>query len=195
MNYGQLKTELVGLGFSDAEELEDFGQIVPDAINRAITEINLTIAPIIGKYEIQQDGTSDSIEYYDIESLTKEGGVVKFLDFADTPVKVSNGTDMYTRFNDFEIEDGNTVVMDGSVAGTFRVFYKKAHTPITLTTEDTTEIELPLKAHVLLPLLSAYYVWLEDEKSKAVDYYNQYEKLSQSIMTVKPRMRFMGGGI
>lgn len=197
MNYGQLKTELVGLGFSDAEELEEFGQIVPDSINRAITEINLTIAPIIGKYEIEQDGTSDEIKYYDMETLTADDGVVKFLDFADTPVKVNDGTNsaVYTRFNDFEIENGNTLVMDGSTAGTFKVFYKKAHTPVTLTTEDTTEIELPLKAHILLPLLSAYYVWLEDEKSKAVDYYNQYEKLSQSIMVEKPRMRFMGGGI
>lgn len=197
MNYGQLKTELVGLGFSDKEELEEFGQIVPDSINRAITEINLTIAPIIGKCEIEQDGTTDEILYYDMESLTEENGEKKFLDFADTPVKVNGGTNsaVYIRFNDFEIEGGNILVMDGSVSGKFRVFYKKAHTPITLETSDDTEIELPLKAHVLLPLLSAYYVWLEDEKSKAVDYYNQYEKLSQSIMVEKPRMRFMGGGI
>lgn len=193
MNYGQLKTELVGLGFSDESELQEFGQIVPDAINRAITEINLTVAPIIGTYEIEQDGTEEDFVYYEMSQLTKKSGVINFLDFADTPVRY--GTDVYTKFNDYEIENGDTLVIDGRIEGSFRVFYKKAHTPITLTTEDSTEIELPLKAHILLPLLSAYYIWLEDEKSKAVDYYNQYEKLSQLIVTEKPRMRFMGGGI
>lgn len=193
MNYGQLKTELVGLGFSDESELQEFGQIVPDAINRAITEINLTVAPIIGTYEIEQDGTEEDFVYYEMPQLTKKSGVINFLDFADTPVRY--GTDVYTKFNDYEIENGDTLVIDGRIEGSFRVFYKKAHTPITLTTEDSTEIELPLKAHILLPLLSAYYIWLEDEKSKAVDYYNQYEKLSQLIVTEKPRMRFMGGGI
>ena len=50
MNYEELKSELVSLGFSDESELNEFGDIVPQALNRAITEINLTIAPIIGTY-------------------------------------------------------------------------------------------------------------------------------------------------
>lgn len=195
MNYGQLKTELVNLGFADMDELEEFGGVVPDAINRAITEINLTVAPIIGTYQITQDGKEDDILYYDMIELTKENDKVKFLEFADTPVRV--GTDVYRKFNNFEIENGNTLIIDGNISGDFRVFYKKAHTPIEVGTPENTEIELPLKAHILLPLLSAYYVWLEDEKSKAVDYYNQYEKLSQSIVVndQKPRMAILSGGI
>ena len=195
MNYGQLKSELVGLGFSDETELQDFGQIVPDAINRAITEINLTVAPIIGTVEIEQDGTEEDVLYYDMNSLTKKNGVVKFLDFADTPVRI--GTDVYRKFNNFEIENGNTLVIDGRIKGNFKIFYKKAHETITLDTPDDTNIELPLKAHILLPLLTAYYVWLEDEKSKAVDYYNQYEKLSQTVVgeSMRPRMTILSGGI
>lgn len=195
MNYGQLKTELVGLGFSDEAELQDFEQLVPDAINRAITEINLTVAPIIGTVEIEQDGTEDEVLYYDMKSLTKKNGVSKFLDFADTPVMI--GTNVYKKFNNFEIENGDTLVIDGTIQGTFKVFYKAAHTPLTLDTEDDVEIELPAKAHILLPLLASYYVWLEDEKVKAVDYYNQYEKLANSVLTesVKPRMTILSGGI
>lgn len=195
MKYEQLKRELINLGFADEAELEEFGTIVTDAINRAITEINLTVAPIIGTYEIEQDGTEEDILYYDMPSLTKRNGVVNFLEFADTPVKI--GTDVYRKFSDYEIENGDTLVLDGRVAGTFKVFYKKAHTPITGETPNDTELELPLKAHVLVPLLAAYYVWLEDEKSKAVDYYNQYEKLSQHILSEsrKPRMTILSGGI
>ena len=195
MKYEQLKRELINLGFADEAELEEFGTIVTDAINRAITEINLTVAPIIGTYEIEQDGTEEDILYYDMPSLTKRNGVVNFLEFADTPVKI--GTDVYRKFSDYEIENDDTLVIDGRIIGTFKVFYKKAHTPITEETPNDTELELPLKAHVLVPLLAAYYVWLEDEKSKAVDYYNQYEKLSQHILSEsrKPRMTILSGGI
>ena len=195
MNYGELKSELAGLGFADDSEIEEFGKIVPDSLNRAITEINLTVAPIVGTYQIIQDGTQEEILYYDMIELTRENDVVKFLEFADIPVKI--GTDVYRKFNNFEIENGSTLVMDGSIKGNFKVFYKKAHTPFTTETDDAAEIELPLKTHVLVPLLTAYYVWLEDEKSKAVDYYNQYEKLSQSIIakSTQPRATIMHGGI
>lgn len=195
MKYEQLKRELINLGFADESELEEFGTIVTDAINRAITEINLTVAPIIGTYEIEQDGTEEDILYYNMPSLTKRNGVVNFLEFADTPVKI--GTDVYRKFSNYEIENSDTLVIDGRIAGTFKVFYKKAHTPITEDTPDDTELELPLRAHVLVPLLAAYYVWLEDEKTKAVDYYNQYEKLSQHVLSesLKPRMTILSGGI
>lgn len=195
MNYGQLKTELIGIGFSDESELTEFGQIVPDAINRAITEINLNVAPIVGTYQIEQDGETDDLIYYNMTELTAEEGVVKFLTFDDVPVKT--GTGIYKKFNDFEIENDDTIVMDGNIVGTFKVFYKKAHTPITLDTADETELELPLKVHYLVPLLSAYYVWYEDEQSKAVAAYNRYEELMQSIIAdkEKPRMTILSGGI
>ena len=194
MNYGELKTELISLGFSDESELDEFGVIVPLALNRAITEINLTIAPIIGTYEFTQTGEGSVLLYYDMEELTREDGDVVFLSFADTPGMVGDG--VYRRYNDFEIEQDRILVMDGSVSGNFKVFYKKAHTPFTIDTDDLEDIPLPLKAHILVPLLTAYYVWLEDEKTKAVDYYNQYEKLAQNILNDKPvRMRILPGGI
>ena len=64
-------------------------------------------------------------------------------------------------------------------------------------TSDNTEVELPLKAHHLVPLLASYYIWLEDEKAKAVDYYNQYDKLVQEIKSnaAKPRARILSGGM
>ena len=64
MNYEELKSELVSLGFSDESELNEFGDIVPQALNRAITEINLTIAPIIGTYEFTQTGEDSVLLYY-----------------------------------------------------------------------------------------------------------------------------------
>lgn len=195
MNYGELKQELVNFGFSDMEELDEFAEVVPYAINRAITEINLNVCPIVGIYEIEQDGTEDALLYYDIEELTKDGDTIKFLEFADTPVMV--GTTYFKRFNNFEIENEKVLVMDGSIKGNFRVYYKKAHTPFELADDDEKEIELPLKAHYLVPLLAAYYVWIEDEKALAVDYYNQYERLAAELKAGRSKVRgtILSGGI
>lgn len=195
MNYGELKAHIRDLGFAEDEEIVDFNDVVPNSINRAITEINLTVAPIIGTYLIEQDGTDDSILYYDIEELTKEDGKVKFLEFADIPVMV--GTNVYKKFNDFEIEADKILVMDGSIAGNFKVMYKKAHEPFSKDSLDTADIELPLKVHHLIPLLASYYIWLEDERAKAVDYYNMYDKaVSEMLMKQqKPRARILSGGI
>ena len=195
MNYGELKQELVNFGFSDMDELDEFAEIVPYAINRAITEINLNVCPIIGTYELTQDGTEDALLYYDIEELTKEDDTVKFLEFADTPVMV--GTTYFKKFNNFEIENEKILVIDGSIEGNFKVYYKKAHTPFDVDSDDEDKVELPLKAHYLVPLLAAYYVWIEDEKTLAVDYYNQYERLADELTANRSRVKgtIISGGI
>ena len=45
--------------------------------------------------------------------------------------------------------------------------------------------------HHLIPLLAAYYLWLDDDERKAVQYYNNYEtELSQIIQNENmPKMR------
>ena len=140
-------------------------------------------------------GTDNELLYYDMEELTKENDVVKFLEFADTPVMY--GTDVYKKFADYEIERDTILIIDGSTSGKFKVFYKRAHDPFTTDSDDSVELPLPLKAHHLVPLLASYYIWLEDEKAKAVDYYNQYEKLSQKLTEGRTdnRIRILSGGI
>lgn len=196
MNYGELKAQIRDLGFAEDAEIDEFDEVVPNAINRAVTEINLIVTPNVGTYKLEQDGTASDLLYYDMEELTAdEDGTVRFLEFADTPVMV--GPTVYKQYNDFEIENDKVLIMDGSVKGSFKVFYKRAHTPFTLDSEDSAPIELPLKVHHLVPLLASYYIWMEDENAKAVAYYNQYERLVQEIKmgAENPRARIMSGGI
>lgn len=194
MNYGQLKNEIRDLGFSDSAEMTAFGDIVPNSINRAITQINLKDAPIIAYYTLTQNGTETGLQEYDIEDLTKVGNVVRFLEFADTPIVEVSDTE-YRPFTEYQIEN-NTLILDGSLSTTLRVFYKKSHTMLASDTEDSTELELPTKAHHLVPLLASYYIWLEDENSKAVAYYNEYEKEANYMKERKQRKISIGfGGI
>lgn len=186
MNYGELLTNIRDLAFEEDEQMEEYESIVVNAINRSLSTIEQEVAPIRKYIEIEQDGTDTEFQFYVMPSLT--GGM--FLDFDANPVQINDG-DEYVPFGDFDVETGDTIVMSGEIVGTFRIFYKSSHVPYTAETEDTVQLPLPLRAHHLVPLLCAYYVWLDDDQQKAIMYYNQYETLANVLLAnaQKPRMR------
>lgn len=195
MNYQEVIKNIRDLGFSDDSEMEEFGELVPNSINRAITELNLSIAPIIEKYEFDIGAEDGGYVYITMPDIDEN-----FLDFSDTPVLFEqNGSALYSKFSDYEIESNDTVVINADeYKGSFRIFYKVAHE--TFTGEQlSTEVPLPLKAHHLVPLLAAYYVWLEDEPTKAAQYFNAYEQKAQEVLANSQsshiRVRVLSGGI
>lgn len=215
MNIGAIKQNLISLGFaeeSDLEEFEDLGY-VNDAINRAIDTICVQF-PYIAKYEFEIDDTDEGIIYVDMSQ--RDG----FLDFAtETPVMISTKKvtksgggvfslkdeapqeeeiETFTKFNDYEIEMGTTLVIDASATkGTIRVYYEKECTIVDDETDEKFVPELPKKVHHLIPLLSAYYLWLDDDQVKATQYYNMYETELMTVQTKeqRPRMRILEGGM
>ena len=52
---------------------------------------------------------------------------------------------------------------------------------ITEETENDQRINLPNNIMPLLPLLSAYHIWLDDDITKATMYWNEYDQLKQNI--------------
>ncbi len=199
MTYQELINEIRDLGFSDDSEIEEFAEagLLFSAINRAITRINLELYPIIEKYEfdISDDDTGYLyITMTDIDDL--------FLDFADTPVLFErDGADFYTKFADYEIEADNTLVINADKnKGSFRVFYKVAHDTFTGKTSQLKEdLPLQLKVHHLVPLLASYYVWNEDEPTKAAQYLNLFEsekaELKEQALARKFKVRVVSGGL
>lgn len=191
MTYQELINNIRSLGFSDDAEIEEFAEsgVLYDSINRAITRINLEYSPILEKYEFD---IADEDTGYLYLNLTDVDDL--FLDFADTPVLIAkNGSDFYKTFADFDIETENTLVINADDnKGSFRVFYKQQHEAFTGTTAQLREdLPLQLKVHHLVPLLTSYYVWLEDEPTKAAQYYNMFETEAQTTLAEKqkPRMR------
>lgn len=199
MTYQELINEIRDLGFSDDSEIEEFAEagLLYSSINRAITRINLELYPIIEKYEfdISDDDTGYLyITMTDIDDL--------FLDFADTPVLFErDGANFYTKFGDYEIEADNTLVINADKnKGSFRVFYKVAHDTFTGKTAQLKEdLPLQLKVHHLVPLLASYYVWNEDEPTKAAQYLNLFEsekaELKEQALARKFKVRVVSGGL
>jgi len=189
MNYGQIKQNLISLGFaedSDYEEFEDL-KYTYDCINRAIAQIQNQF-PYLAKYEFEIDESDTGILYIDMTDIKG------FLELAnETPVIFeAQGDDVFRKFGDYQIEMGHTIVIKADdYAGSFRVYYNKACTEIDEETPDTFVPELPSTVHHLIPLLAAYYLWLDDDERKAVQYYNMYETELGVILQKQnmPRMR------
>lgn len=201
MTYQELIGHIRDLGFSDDDEMEEFGELVPNAINRSIHEISLEVpteTPNNGTYTFEITDADDGLLYIDMSEIDSA-----FLMFADTEMLFQKtATGHYKKFSAFEIMNENTLIIDADeYKGDFKVIYKKAHTPFTLSTAPTRQIPLSPKFHHMAALLAAYYVWLEDEPSKAVQYYNQYKtQLEETLMAIanssnKPKMRVLPGGI
>jgi len=189
MNYGQIKQNLISLGFAEDSDYEEFEQLgyTYDAINRAIAQIQNQF-PYIAKYEFEVDETDTGILYVDMSD------VKGFLALAqETPVVFeANGEEVYRKFGDYYIEMEHTIVMKADdYAGSFRVYYEKASTEVDPETPDTFVPELPTRVHHLIPLLAAYYLWLDDDERKATQYYNMYETELALVLQKQnaPKMR------
>lgn len=188
MNLSEIRHNLISLGFAEESDYYEFEVLgyTYDCINRAIATIQ-SIFPQIAKYEFELDDSDTGTLYID---MTDRPG---FLSLAETPVLFEvNGSEVFRKFGDYQVEMGHTIVMNADAyAGSFRIYYNKACTEIDATTPDSFEPELPKKVHHLIPLLAAYYLWLDDDERKAVQYYNNYEsELSQIIQNENmPKMR------
>lgn len=69
-------------------------------------------------------------------------------------------------------------------------------TEIDTDTLDTFEIAVPNKLIKLVALLSAHYVWLDDDIMKSTLYWNEYDDLKNQLMfdIAKPRKTVISGG-
>lgn len=199
MTYQELINEIRDLGFSDDSEIEEFAEagLLYSAINRAITRINLELYPIIEKYEFDISDDDTGYLYITMTDIDDQ-----FLDFADMPVLFErDGANFYTKFGDYEIEADNTLVINADKnKGSFRVFYKVAHDTFTGKTSQLKEdLPLQLKVHHLVPLLASYYVWNEDEPTKAAQYLNLFEsekaELKEQALARKFKVRVVSGGL
>ena len=198
MNYGELVENIRDLGFADDEEMAEFKTVVKNAINRAISEINNNVpgsAPRNEQYDFSIDDGDEEALYIDMEDIDDA-----FMDFAETSMLYdADGSGKYVRFNDYDVINESTIVIEPEHKGDFRVLYKVEHEKYEGTNIQLTE-EIPLarRVHHLVPLLASYYVWLEDEPQKAEEYMTLYKDAIREIKEAqaeRPRGRIVGRGI
>lgn len=164
--WGELKTDIMMLGFEKKDNYKTNSDLIQAAVNRAMVMICATVRPIKRRLQVEQQQTT---EYNMTELVDDFMGL--FL-----PVK-ERGTDESVPSRSMT---NGTVVIEGE--GLFDIYYSAKPQKITGGTPDS--YVLPLDADVveLLPLLSAYFIWLDDDERKAVMYWNNYEDLKNQIL-------------
>ena len=237
MTYEEIIDNVRDLGFSDDAEIEEFGELVPNAVERAVTEINIAVpgaAPRNEHYDFYVGEADKDLIYIDMEDVDN-----RFMEFAETDMlykkavltdeeraeldelrqKEADGTatedelirlaeleeeyrkGVFVKFTDFEIMNESTIILDQTnYRGDFRVIYKRSHERFTgAESQLSQEVPLNRKVHHIVAFLAAYYVWLEDEPTKAAQYYNMYEQkvaeIKAEALNKKPRIRIIPGGI
>ena len=118
---------------------------------------------------------------YDFKELTKVDGVPVFIDFLDK-VQEGDGGNSYLTIKDFQVEKRHVLVLDGLTRCEYTIFYRKNFIPFTTATPGTAAIELDYDKEYLLPLLAAWYVWADDEPSKASKWRNDYEDFTARLL-------------
>lgn len=209
--------EMTDFGLPTDGEMIAENTVLYTSINRAMSEIGDAVAPCVGKFEFEvvDEGEGDVLAEppkYEFESgiiyFDMKANADGFITMADeTPIVYSEPTvtadgvvvykPTYKKFNDFEIDNETTLVFDSLPKGKYRLYYKKLPTQLTYESNFKAECELPLKVHHLIPLLASYYLWLDDEPTKAQMYKTQFEQNVQIVASkdAKPRMRILSGGI
>lgn len=124
--------------------------------------------------DIQPFGNS---VFYDFKEIAKAKGET-FISFSDK--YKANGS--FKPLTNFDIIDRHILRLPSKDTTEYTIFYNKLYTPITEDTPLETEMELDEDLHVLIPLLSAFYVWQDDEERKADKWYNDYETKRNDIL-------------
>lgn len=119
---------------------------------------------------------------YDIAALCAD-----FLSLENPPMRTDS---MMRTPCGYEIDGGTRILLPYEAEGEFRVLYRRKPTALTdegAPEDDKTEIDLDEELCQILPLLTAAYVWAEDEPEKAQYYMNLYRERAAEIQSA-PRV-------
>ena len=114
---------------------------------------------------------------YDLSAITDD-----FLRFCDDPVSSEDGTvpEYYT--------EGSVLLLPMSVAdGDYTVHYEHKPAAITADTPDDERLDADADVCDLLPLITAFYVWIDDFPDKAKIFYQRY---AEQAALVRDKRRF-----
>ncbi len=172
-----MKNEILALGFETSDSYEEDENIMITAINRSLNVISFEYKPFYKTLDFEVLDKSDAInlkkadneflslhKIYKTENYKKENGVYEVLG------------------ESFEYEDytqllNNTVILYSK--GLYTFVYERIPIQISKETSDDFELDFDVGTKILLPLLCAFYLYRDDDATKADIYYNDYElKLS-----------------
>jgi len=183
MRLGELKNEIMTLGFEEAATMSDseYSVIVANGINRAIQQIALEVLPVTSEFEFVFDENSAHLGGYVVFDTVKipEYEEGNYLGVQNVMFMGDGETVFESPFK----EASGRIYLEDQGYGTFYIEYKRRPNLVSASSEDDTLIDMPAPVVFMLAPLAAYYIWLDDDAVKASMYRNDYEQLKESYFT------------
>lgn len=195
MTLQELRNKIRNLGFDDDSIFTEYADIIDDAISRACKTIALTVKAPVGKYELDlsDDTVRSETGHYDLSELCVDSNGNNMFESVDRIVTHSGvGIDTFT---DWELEQDHILVINPTLSVPLTIFYNERIIPVTSSTQDDSPVQVAYQCEPLVDLLSAHYVWLDDDERKAILYWNEYDQLKREIMekSIRLKAKVIGG--
>lgn len=186
MKLGELTNRLRDLGFTDDSDMSENASLLISSLNNALQTINKTVEGVKGTYAVTvEDGEEGLIDIDLYEETEDDEGNVTFETLDGMPNYRPVNASYEIDFSDYRLDAERYLVLNAFRTGTYTFYYRKR---VPLVDETwTEEDELPIEYAVehMLPLLTAYYMWLDDDAEIATRWYNEYDTLKAEYLTRK----------
>lgn len=181
-----LINELRDLGFEEDATMQEYNEVTINAINRATWLIyDTVVVPLIGYYkrtlaEITEHIHIESIYEDENEELVKEITDYDVTRIGDGAPKEVEGTKVIV------IKPASVTDEIGTTKKITKIseeeWYPERPEVLSIASPVSTEIGLPDNTLRITALLTAHYLWLDDDEVKAVYYYNEYESFARALI-------------
>ncbi len=192
MTFKELKQEILSLGFETNESYAEDENIMLTAINRSINAISFEYKPFLKTFDfevLEKSGAVNlkkvDINYLNLEKIYKTTKYQK----TDDGYEVLDKSEEY---KDYTQLLNNTVIVYSK--GLYTFVYNVVPPQVDINTDDDFDFEFDVATKMLVPLLAAFYLYRDDDATKADIYYNDYElklsklKLEGAIKTAEIQM-------
>ena len=177
---GDVKRATYSRMFLEDNEYDEYDESILLGINHGLLDL-ANLFPIKAQYEITQTASTDEGENeYDIRTLTQEGGVNKFIRFANPALLVVSGGDTSVAF-DYKIIADRYLHIKKNYGGTFKVQYYRFPMEVTDSTNDNYVFDIDSEAANLLPLYATWWAMQDDDIQTATIAYNEYQEAKQTL--------------
>ena len=177
---GDVKRATYSRMFLEDNEYDEYDESILLGINHGLLDL-ANLFPIKAQYEITQTASTDEGENeYDIRTLTQEGGINKFIRFANPALLVVSGGDTSVAF-DFKIIADRYLHIKKNYGGTFKVQYYRFPAEISNDTDENYEFDIDAEAANLLPLYATWWAMQDDDIQTATMAYNEYQEAKQTL--------------
>lgn len=181
LNWGDFKKSIVNLGFEEYDVFEENPRHIAEATNRANIQLHQIVEPNEKAFEYEMPETDEKFVRINL------GEVIP--GFLNKSNKAPRAEDEYIA-NYFYNED--TLHISSEVTGRVTIYYNAKLSQLDEDSPEDTELDCREDLIPFLQLLTAYYMWLDDDERKAIIYYNQFQEAYSVYVNSASSGRYSG---